>query len=217
MRINGLKICGISDPDTALFCAEQGVGAVGIVFFPKSPRNVTAEKAAEILSDLPEDVAKVGVFVNMPPDKILELADKAGLTTVQMHGNESADDIRYILNTGYRVIKVLKSTEQQLIKDADCLPAGTGIMVELSGGNLPGGNGYTWNWSESSVLAGRHKFALAGGLCRDNLREVLKVSGANALDLSSAVEKSPGIKDRNKIIRLVNTAEKLDLNEIFWR
>ncbi len=217
MKLHSLKICGISDPDTALFCAEQGAGAIGVVFFPKSPRNVTAEQAAEVLAPLPPDVAKVGVFVNMPIDELLQTAKTAGLTTIQMHGSESNEDIKTALHSGYRVIKVLKSSGEQLLKDANNLPPKTGVMVELSQGILPGGNGTAWDWTTASILSGKHSFALAGGLTSQNLKEASEKSCAKAFDLSSAVEKAPGVKDRSKIIELVNAANNLKLNKIFWR
>ena len=217
MRLYGLKICGISDSETALFCAEQGAGAIGVVFFPKSPRNVSAVQAAEILAPLPPEVAKVGVFVNMPIDVLLQAAETTGLTTVQMHGRESNADIERAQEAGYRVIKVLKSSGEQLLKNADNLPPGTGVMVELSKGSLPGGNGAEWDWTTASILAGKHRFALAGGLTAKNLEEASVASNATAFDLSSAVESAPGVKDRSKIIELINVAKNLKLNTIFWR
>lgn len=217
MRLHSLKICGISDPETASFCAEQGAGAIGVVFFPKSPRNVSAECAAEVLAPLPDDVAKVGVFVNMPIDDLLKTAESAGLTTVQMHGSESNADIKKALLAGYKVIKVLKTTGKRLINDVQNLPQGTGVMVELSKGSFPGGNGAVWAWETASILSGRYNFALAGGLTANNLQEASEASGATALDLSSAVESAPGVKDFNKIIELISVAENLELNKIFWR
>lgn len=217
MRINGLKICGISDPETALYCEGRGVGAVGVVFFPKSPRNVSAEQAARVLAPLGPEVGKVGVFVNMPVAELLAVAATAGLTTVQMHGDESASDIQAVRQAGYRVVKVLKSSGKKLLENADSLPSGTGIMVELSAGALPGGNGAPWNWSSAAILSGRHDFALAGGLTAHNLNEARIASGAIAFDLSSAVESAPGVKDRDKIDALIRAASKLQLNRIFWR
>lgn len=217
MQLNALKICGISDHETALFCAAQGVGAVGVVFYPKSPRNVSAKKAAEVLAPLPHDIAKVGVFVNMPIDELLKTADIAGLTTVQMHGCESNADIERAMQGGFRVIKVLKTSGKELLKDANSLPPRTGVMVELSKGTLPGGNGAVWNWEDAASLSGRYDFALAGGLTAENLLEAAASSGATAFDLSSAVESTPGIKDHNKIAQLTASAKKLNLQKIFWR
>ncbi len=217
MRVHGLKICGISDPATALFCAEQGVGAVGVVFFPGSPRNVSAARAAEVLAPLPDDVARVGVFVDMPVDDLLRTAASAGLTAVQMHGGETGPDIARVLRAGYRVIKVLKVTGEQLVFQADNLPREVGVMIELSAGKLPGGNGEAWDWAAAAALAGRRDFALAGGLCAANLREAVAASGAAALDLSSAAESAPGVKDRRKIAHLTECARTLNLNTVFWR
>jgi phosphoribosylanthranilate isomerase len=217
MQLNALKICGISDPDTARFCAEQGVGAVGVVFFEKSPRNVSAAQAAEVLGALPATIAKVGVFVNMPISDLLKTAAKAGLTTIQMHGSESNADIEIALKAGYRVIKVLKSAGMQLIEDAKRLPGDAGVMVELSAGKLPGGNGSEWHWASASELATLTDFALAGGLSAGNLITAVTESQAVAFDLSSSVESQPGVKDRKKISEIVSLAKSLNNEKIFWR
>ncbi|MGB4239964.1 MAG: N-(5'-phosphoribosyl)anthranilate isomerase, partial [Kiritimatiellia bacterium] len=84
-----LKICGITRREDALFCAEAGAGALGAVFYPRSPRNVTAEQARDIFADLPADIARVGIFVNRATDEIILVARTATLTTVQLHGEES--------------------------------------------------------------------------------------------------------------------------------
>ena len=216
MNLNALKICGITSNETAHFCAQQGVGALGVVFFPKSPRNVTALQAAEVFNALPEYIAKVGVFVNMPIKILLKTAQTAGLTTIQMHGGESSEDIELALNAGYRVIKVLKSAQKQLVEEAALLPQRAGIMVELSAGNLPGGNGTVWDWRTAAQLAKLRDFALAGGLTAANLIQAVDESNAAAVDLSSAVESSPGIKDHKKILELVKVADHLKNDKIFW-
>lgn len=217
MRLHGLKICGITSSESACFCAEHGVGALGVVFYPPSPRHVSAQQAANIFQSVPASVAKVGVFVDMPVELVLKIAAEAGLTTIQLHGSESGSDIQLALQAGYRVIKVLKSSREKLLKDADNLPQQTGVMVESSFGLLPGGNGAAWEWADAAVLSGKHDFALAGGLTAANLPQAAATSGANAFDLSSAVESQPGIKDHHKILELVAAANLLKCDKIFWR
>ncbi|MDD2598776.1 MAG: phosphoribosylanthranilate isomerase [Kiritimatiellae bacterium] len=217
MRLHGLKICGITSSQSACFCVEQGVGALGAVFYPPSPRNVSAGQAAEIFRCVPETVAKVGVFVNMPVEQILQIAAETRLTTIQMHGNESNAEIQRALQAGYRVIKVLKSSGEKLLKEADNLPPQTGVMVELTFGLLPGGNGVAWEWGDASALSGKHDFALAGGLTAANLLQAAATSGANAFDLSSAMESRPGVKEHQKILELVAVANLLKCDKIFWR
>jgi len=217
MQLNSLKICGIKSSATARFCAQQGVGALGVVFFPRSPRCVSADQAAEVLGSLPETIAKVGVFVNMPIDTLLRTAETAGLTTIQMHGIESSEDIEVALKAGYRVIKVLKSAGTQLVLDAKRLPGNTGVMVELSAGDLPGGNGAAWDWASAAELAKVSDFALAGGLSAGNLLAAAKSSNAVAFDLSSSVESEPGVKDHNMILEIVSLAKNLNNEKIFWR
>ncbi len=217
MILNALKICGIKSSATARFCAEQGVGALGVVFFPASPRHVTTEQAAEIFQGVPDAIARVGVFVDMPIVQLLRTAQIAGLTTIQMHGSESNADIALALQAGYRVIKVLKSSGMELIQDVKQLPQRAGVMLELSAGKLPGGNGSAWEWASAAPLAALRDFALAGGLSAETLIQAARDSHAAAFDLSSSVESRPGVKDHRKIRELVSVARQLESDTNFWR
>jgi phosphoribosylanthranilate isomerase len=198
-----LKICGVTTPATARFCADAGVGALGAVFFPKSPRYVTPQQARAMFEGLPPRVARVGVFVDLPPDEILAVAREAGLTTLQLHGDEPPADILTLQAAGYRVIKVLKATGEKLLNAAHEIPASAGILVECGAGTLPGGNGAAWDWAGAAPLADACPFALAGGLTPDNIAGALRLSRASACDVSSGVESAPGIKDHAAIRALV--------------
>lgn len=193
--LSNLKICGITEPATARFCAGAGVGALGVVFYAKSPRCVTPAQARALFEGLPAHVARVGVFVNCPPDAMLAAARDAGLTTLQLHGQESRADIEAGLAHGYRVIKVLTATGDRLLKTASPLPAEAGILVECGAGPLPGGNGAVWNWADAAPLAALRPFALAGGLDAKNVVDALRLSKAAACDVSSGVEVHPGVKN----------------------
>ena len=202
--LSNLKICGITEPATARFCAGAGVGALGVVFYAKSPRCVTPEQARALFEGLPAHVARVGVFVNCPPDAMLATARAAGLTTLQLHGQESRADIEAGLAQGYRVIKVLTATGDRLLKTASSLPAEAGVLVECGSGSLPGGNGAAWNWADAVPLAALRPFALAGGLDAENIVDALRLSKAAACDVSSGVEIRPGVKSHALIQTLVH-------------
>ena len=203
MFLTNLKICGITTRETARFCAEAGVGALGAVFFNKSPRHVTPRQARALFDGLSPAVARVGVFVDMPPDELIATAREAALDTVQLHGNEGAADVMAAQRAGFRVVKVLKVTGEKLVEAARALPVSVGILVECGKGVLPGGNGAPWNWAGAAPLAAERAFALAGGLTPANLAEAARLSHAVAWDISSGVETAPGIKDHAKIMRAI--------------
>ena len=194
-----LKICGITARETAQLCAGLGVGALGVVFFPGSPRCVTPVQARGIFKGLPPSVARVGVFVDRPADEVIAAAREAGLDTVQLHGAETAVTCRRVQQTGFRVIKVLKAGGTALVAAARALPSGVGVLVECGRGALPGGNGAVWQWQEAAPLAAERAFALAGGLTSANVLEATRRSGATAWDVSSGVERAPGVKDPAEI------------------
>jgi len=209
MFVNNLKICGITTRETACFCADCGVGALGVVFFKKSPRCVTPEQARALFLGLPDAVARVGVFVDEPAEELIAAAKAAALTTVQLHGSEPLETVLALQRAGFRAIKVLKSAGKKLLEDASRLPPTVGILVECGRGTLPGGNGAAWKWSEAAPLAEQRAFALAGGLTPQNLPEAARQSKASAWDVSSGVESAPGKKDHEAILELVKTARAM--------
>ncbi|HRR32911.1 MAG TPA: phosphoribosylanthranilate isomerase [Kiritimatiellia bacterium] len=209
----------MTEPETARFCVAAGVGALGAVFYANSPRCVTPEQARALFEGLPAHIARVGVFVNCTPDDMLATARIAGLTTLQLHGQETRADIEAGLAYGYRVIKVLTATGDRLLKTASSLPSEAGILVECGTGSLPGGNGAVWNWADAAPLAALRPFALAGGLDADNIVNALRLSGAVAYDVSSGVEIRPGVKS-HALIRTLTHALRAHAGETrapsFW-
>ena len=198
-----LKICGLTDPGDARFCAQAGAAALGAVFYPPSPRNVSPERAAEVFADVPPDVARVGVFVDATAADILRAARIAGLGVAQLHGAEPPALAAELLAAGLRVLKVLRGGD--LAAEAARFPDGTRFLVECGRGALPGGNGAAWDWSAARALSPL-PFALAGGLGPDNLAAAATASGAVFFDLSSSVESFPGRKDRGKVLAAVAAA-----------
>lgn len=198
-----IKICGLTDPSDARFCAEAGAAALGAVFYPPSPRNVSPERAAEVFDGVPPDVVRTGVFVDASAADILGTARVAGLAVAQLHGSETPEFVAELLGAGLRVLKVLRGGD--LAAEAARHPDGTRFLVECGRGSLPGGNGATWDWGAARVLSPL-PFALAGGLSPDNLAAAAALSGAAFFDLSSSVESSPGRKDRGKVLAAVAAA-----------
>jgi phosphoribosylanthranilate isomerase len=196
-----LKICGITRVEDAEHAAAHGATAVGLVFWPGSPRFVTARQAAAITAALPPGVMSVGVFVNETVDAIRRAVDEAGLTTVQLHGDEPpeyADALQ---------IAVLRSTTIERADEAAARwGAGTTLLLDAADPVRRGGTGVRVDWARAADVARRHRIVLAGGLAPGNVEAAVAAVRPFGLDVSSGVESAPGIKDRDKVRRFLEQA-----------
>jgi len=194
-----IKICGLTSPDAARACVAAGAHAIGMVFHPASPRNLQPAQAQAIAGQLPPTVAKVGVFVDQPAAEVLRIAAQVGLSAVQLHQTPTGQNYEIFIRNNLHVVQVLRSTGPELLAQVRALPPQVGLLVECGCGPLPGGNGTVWNWAEARALREIRPFAIAGGLDLENVAQALAASGASAVDVSSGVEATPGVKDLNKV------------------
>lgn len=194
-----IKICGFTDPDNAVDCAKLGPDAMGLVFFEKSPRNVSVETAARITSVLPESIMPVGVFVDKPYDEIMQIVDQSNLKGVQLHGNESPRLADKLLKQDLVVIKAVFAKKTPFLDQANHFKMVSSLLVEYGKGILPGGNAESWDYEISSQIKTDLPVILAGGLNPFTVADALKKAQPDGVDVSSGVEKSPGIKDIHKI------------------
>lgn len=198
-----IKICGLTRVDEAVGCAELGADAIGLVFFPKSPRHVSDEQGRAISTAVSETSKTVGVFVNESSDYILQKAETCRLSAVQLHGRESPDLVRRLSDTGLSVIKALFVDGKPALSDADQYAA-SAFLVECSKGPLPGGNAMAWDWGAAKSFGLSHPLILAGGLAPENVMQAISSALPLAVDVSSGVEKSPGRKDLNRVAAFIN-------------
>lgn len=202
-----IKICGLTDPDEATACAELGIQAIGLVFYPKSKRCVSPEQALQITRALPETVQTVGVFVNKTADAMLEIAEKSGITGIQLHGREPPATAQKLKNNGLTVIKALYLKGAPSVAEAERYGADA-FLVECAKGELPGGNAMAWNWQAAAGFGDRHPFILAGGLNPENACTAIEDARPHGVDVSSGVEASPGKKDMKKVRAFVNAVNQ---------
>ncbi len=202
-----IKICGLTDPSQAAECAEKGVHAIGLVFYPKSRRCVSRDQALEISRALPEGMDKVGVFVNEAADYILKTAEKSRLTAVQLHGKEPPETVRELKRSGLKVIKALYFSSEPGISEAGTYGADA-CLIEYSEGPLPGGNAFAWNWSRAADAGRSFPFILAGGLSPENVASAIESADPDCVDVSSGVEKAPGVKDISRVAAFVDSANQ---------
>ena len=205
-----VKICGITNSKQAEDCVAAGADAIGMVFYGKSPRNVTIKQAQKICKAIPEHIAKVAVIVDMPILEIAEIIKQCKLEAVQLHGSEAPEDVaRYNDQFAAEMIKHISADNSDLCREA--AKYNTTLLVEAGKGALPGGNGKTWNWSSALVLAGKSPFILAGGLDPENVAEAITQAQPDAVDVSSGVEAEPGIKDIAKVKDFIQNAKAVEM------
>jgi phosphoribosylanthranilate isomerase len=185
-----IKICGITNREDALAAVEAGATALGFNFYPKSPRFVRPELAAQIGAGLP--VLKVGVFVDDPD--LSAVAERACIDVIQLHGNESPEQVPAAL----RVWKAFRVTPEW---DAAMLSLYSAEAFLLDGPTP--GSGETFDWTRASGL---RNIILAGGLGPDNVADAIFRVRPWGVDACSRLERAPGLKDYEKMRRFVRAA-----------
>jgi len=199
-----VKICGITRLEDALAAAELGADALGLNLWPGSSRAVRPEAAREIARRLPPFVTAVGVFVNQPREEMLRLARAAGVTALQLHGDEAPEDCR---DLGLPVIKAFRvAGPGDLVPIAAYRDVAAVLLDSRSEGF--GGSGRTFDWELARRAAGPRPLVLAGGLGPENVAAAVRAVRPYAVDTASGVESSPGVKDREKMARFIRAARE---------
>lgn len=205
-----IKICGLTRIDEAVACARLGADAIGLVFYPPSPRFVRDDAAREICMNLPEGVCPVGVFVNETYSSIMRKVETCGLRAVQLHGVESSDLVEALTGAGVLVIKSLFLKKSPALSEASNYRAAA-YLIESGDGPLPGGNAAVWNWEAAMAVPGNLLRILAGGLDPLNVAEGIEKVCPDAVDVSSGVESVPGRKDLIKVQNFVGAVRNAQL------
>jgi phosphoribosylanthranilate isomerase len=208
------KICGLTDAAAVEAAVTHGADMVGFVFYPPSPRNVSAEQAETLLHSVPSGIDRVGLFVDPETDFLDQILAKARLDLLQLHGDETPERCRAIsVYFGLPIIKAIKvSTKADLKMAKDYEDAVDWLMFDArpaADGALPGGNGRAFDWTILKGAEFKRPWLLAGGLTPDNLSQAVQQSGASAVDVSSGVESAPGQKDPAKIHAFLHAARAL--------
>lgn len=189
-----VKICGITDVETALAAVDYGADALGFVF-AESKRRIDIDRAKEIIKILPEPIMKVGVFVNEAKEEIERIASNVGLTHVQLHGDETLEFCKSLSIPAIKAVSIQKGYSLEEIVQFPC----EYILLDGPKGKYHGGNGlaFDWNILKDQDLMGK-KYILAGGLHEENVQEAIKQIKPFMVDVSSGVE-TEGKKDLQKM------------------
>ncbi|MEH7013588.1 phosphoribosylanthranilate isomerase [Neobacillus niacini] len=197
-----VKICGITDLTTAIAAVDYGADAIGFVF-AESKRKISVKKAKDIVAHLPEEVLKIGVFVNETKEKMEEIASSVGLTHVQLHGDETP---AFSESLSFPVIKAVSIYDDQSLKAIESYSCEY-VLLDGPKGKYRGGNGLSFDWNSFSANDLRDKkVILAGGLHEENVEDAIKLINPFMVDVSSGVE-TEGKKDLNKIQSFINKAK----------
>jgi phosphoribosylanthranilate isomerase len=192
-----VKVCGVTSPEDALLAAEAGAAAVGMVFWPNSPRFVDRALARRIAEALPSFVLRVGVFVDQSLDMLTRTAEDVGLDIIQLHGGEPPEMVACLPR---RALKAIRVGDDEPVLDELAKYDGAAILLDTKDEQRPGGTGRPFDWRLAQRVRAKVPFlVLAGGLTAENVAQAIKSVGPDAVDVSSGVEASPGKKDAGKL------------------
>jgi phosphoribosylanthranilate isomerase len=199
-----VKICGIRTSEEAAAAFELGADALGFNFWPRSPRYVSPDSAAEIITDLAPFVACVGVFVNEPKESVSEIATRLRLTAVQLHGDESPESCAAL--APLKVIKALRVGPDFNPSTLGDYPV-SAILLDARVPGQYGGTGSSFEWGAAIAAKKFAPIILAGGIREENVRDAITNVRPMAIDVCSAVESEPGRKDLKKLERFMSAVQ----------
>ena len=214
-----IKICGLTDPEDAQAAVEAGADAIGLNFYARSPRVVSVDRAVEIVHEENIIAQRVGVFVNMASAEVNRVAAQVGLAWVQLHGNESPQQVAQI-DPHVKVVRVYRvddadDPEPSIVADLQrCAAAGRtpdAVLVDAATAGEFGGTGTSTNWAglvDHRRWLGATPLILAGGLSASNVAEAIALVQPAAVDVASGVEDGPGRKSVTKMRAFVDAASE---------
>jgi phosphoribosylanthranilate isomerase len=191
-----VKICGITRVEDALIAVAQGADAIGLVFYPPSPRYVTPAQAAEIVNALPAFITVVALFVDASRTDVEAVLSQVNIDLIQFHGQETADECRQYGKSYMKAIRVKSDTNlvQYMTEYSDA----KALLLDTYAEGVPGGTGQVFDWTVIPKNLSK-PIVLAGGLDAENVEQAIRQVKPYAVDVSGGVEFKKGIKDAAKI------------------
>jgi phosphoribosylanthranilate isomerase len=198
-----VKFCGMKRLGDALDAARLGVHALGFVFVKGSKRFIEPQHARQIIQKLPPFVLKVGVFANPSEDEVRKIADMCKLDVIQLHGDEDIEFCKK-LKEDFRIIKALRVKDESVLEEIPRFNFVDAILLDTYEKDELGGTGKSFEWS----IARRARdfdipIILSGGLKPENVKEAIREVNPYAVDVSSGIEKEPGIKDHELMAKFI--------------
>ena len=212
-----IKLCGLSRPEDVDAAVAAGADAIGLVFYPPSPRNVSAEQAAGLLQRLPPFVSSVGLFVNAGLEQVRQVLDAAPISMLQFHGDETPEQCAHIAEavgrSFLRALRIRPETKPADLLESvhlyrDASPLFAGLLLD-TWSDAYGGTGKVFDWSLIPAEIA-HQAVLSGGLNVQNVTDAVRRIRPHAVDVSSGIEASKGVKDPALMQAFVNAVRAGD-------
>jgi phosphoribosylanthranilate isomerase len=216
-----VKICGITNLEDALIATDAGADALGFIFYEKSPRKVDVAVAKQIVRQLPQKLDKFGVFVNQDDASICQMADDAGLTGVQLHGDNLDPHLADRIKEHRPELKIVIGVPMIQPKPEDALAKVHGdivyaFLLDAATSSKHGGTGKTFDWKATELstktIAKLGRVIVAGGLIPGNVAEAIRILEPWGVDVASGVEAAPGKKDPHKVRAFIEATKKSEKN-----
>lgn len=205
-----IKVCGLTRKQDVELAVELGAWALGFIFYEKSPRAILAGSVRELLNEVPTSIKKVGVFVNEPISSIQNSVETAGITTVQLHGEESPEfcvELRKQLPQ-IEIIKAIRPKDAQDLRlFSSFLPLTQAVLIDTYSPHARGGTGQIADWTLAAQAKALGPLILAGGLNTENVQAAIEAVLPDAIDVSSGLEEAPGIKSESKMRNFFKIAQ----------
>ena len=205
-----IKVCGMKHADNIQQLAALSPDFMGFIFYAKSPRYVADRLALETLEKLPKLIKKVGVFVNETTEKMKEIAQLYSLDYLQLHGDEGVEQCRELRTDGFKIIKAFQMEAAFDFKILEAYKPHCEFFLFDTKTKNYGGSGRTFDWSVLEKYDNEKPFFLSGGISEENIATIGKLEEYNihAIDINSGVEVEPGLKDIEKVRRIMNLRDR---------
>lgn len=216
-----VKICGLTNFDDAWAAAQAGADFLGFIFHEPSPRYVSPETAAKIVSGVRGAVSSrlpqfVGVFVNSPLEMVKQILAECGLDMAQLHGDESPEFVNQFKGRAYKALRPQSLEEAELLTtkylSSAAYTSTPCFLLDAYHPTLYGGTGYVTDWTMAAVIAAKYPLMLAGSLTPDNVVEAIHAVNPWGVDVSSGVEAGKGKKDHHKVQEFVQVVKNTQIN-----
>ncbi|OGJ86855.1 MAG: hypothetical protein A2268_13885 [Candidatus Raymondbacteria bacterium RifOxyA12_full_50_37] len=202
-----VKACGMTKVEDARYASHLGYHAIGLIFYPKSPRYIDPEKAKKIVAEIPPFMTAVGVFVNEKPETLMEICSFVKLSCVQLHGHETPE---YCAAMPVRVIKAFgidESFDFRVLRKYDHANVAA-FLLDKHSPELVGGTGQVFDWNLVQNAKEYGRIILAGGITPFNVENALKEAEPYGIDVNSGIEIMPGEKNRVKMKELIEKVKR---------
>lgn len=200
-----VKICGLTNVEDAIFAEDNGADYLGFIFHEQSPRNVAVVDVKNIVDALKGTAKTVGVFVDKPSEFVNDVAQRAGLDMVQLHGNETPEYVQKIEKPVIKVFRVFDNFDLEQMKQFD----NKFFLLDTYSKDMHGGTGEVFDWDIAVRAKEFGEIFLSGGLAPENIEDAVKHVSPFAVDVSSGVEESKGKKDLDKAKQFIDKVKSL--------